>query len=66
VYAIDKCLLGREGFARLTRSCVELEPIDTETYHRLYMEWAETSGLIHFHRTMSYLRWRVEDNPVRG
>lgn len=65
VYDMDKCLLGWEGFAGLTRGGVVLEPIDTETYHRLYMEWAETSGLIHFHRTMPYLRWRVEDNPVR-
>ena len=65
VYDMDKCLLGWERFAELTRGGVELEPIDTETYHNLYTEWAETSGLIHFHRTMPYLRWRVEDNPVR-
>jgi hypothetical protein len=65
VYDMDKCLLGREGFAGLTRGGVELEPIDTETYHSLYTEWAEASGLIHFHRTMQYLRWRVEENPVR-
>jgi len=65
VYDMYKCLLCREGFAGLTRGGVELEPIDMETYHRLYTEWAETSGLIHFHRTMPYLRWRVEDNPVR-
>ena len=66
VYDIDKCLLGRKGFAALTRrDGVELEPIDTETYHSLYMRWAEESGLIHFHRTIPYLRWRVEENPVR-
>ena len=66
VYGMDKCLLGREGFAGLKRrGGVELKPIDTETYHRLYMEWAETSGLIHLHRTTPYLRWRVDENPVR-
>jgi len=66
VYDVDKCLLGREGFAGLTRrGGSELEPIDTETYHSLYTAWAETSGLIHVHRTTPYLRWRVDENPVR-
>jgi len=65
VYDVDKCLLGHDGFATLTRGSVELEKISTEAYHRLYMEWAESSGLIHFHRTMPYLKWRVDENPVR-
>lgn len=65
VYDVDKCILGRDGFAGLKRGGVELEKIDTEAYHRFYVEWAESSGLIHFHRTMPYLKWRVDENPVR-
>jgi hypothetical protein len=66
VYDMDKCLLDRGRFAGLARrGGVELEPIGTETYHRLYETWAETSGLIHLHRAVPYLRWRVDENPVR-
>jgi hypothetical protein len=66
LYDVDKCLLSRKDFAGLKQSdCVELESIGTETYHRLYVEWGESSGLIHFRRTMRYLRWRVDENPVR-
>lgn len=65
VYDVDKCLLGREGFASLRSGDVELEAIDVEAYHRLYLEWPGSSGLVHFHRTAPYLKWRVEENPVR-
>lgn len=65
VYGVDKCLLGRGGFAGTGRGCVELEEIDTEAYRRLYRGWAESSDLIHVHRTLPYLRWRVDENPVR-
>ena len=62
---VDKCLLSRNGFTGLRRGGLKLEKIDTEVYHRLYMEWAESSGLVHFHRTAPYLKWRVDENPVR-
>ena len=66
VYYVDKCLLGRDGFSGLTRGGdVELDEMDTGGYHRLYMEWAESSRLIHFHRAAPYLKWRVDENPVR-
>ncbi|MBN2335735.1 hypothetical protein JXL21_09255 [Candidatus Bathyarchaeota archaeon] len=66
-YAMDKCLLPRKGFTRIReKGGVELEPISTERYHRLYTEWAEPRGLVHFIRTLPYLRWRVEENPIRA
>lgn len=65
-YDIDKCMLGRDAFYGLTdRSGVELEPISADQCHRLYEAWAEESKLLHFHRSLPCLRWRIEGNPVR-
>jgi len=65
-YDIDKCMMGGEAFYRLRdRSGVEVEPISADQCHRLYEDWAEDSGLLHFHRSLPCLRWRIEGNPVR-
>ena len=65
-YDIDKCMLGRDAFYGLhDRSGAELEPISADQCHTLYEAWAEESELLHFHRSLPCLRWRIEGNPVR-
>jgi len=65
-YDIDKCMLEREAFYKLNdRSGVELEPISADQCYGLYEAWAEESKLLHFHRSLPCLRWRIEGNPVR-
>ena len=65
-YDIDKCMMGRASFYGLNdRSGVELEPISADQCHRLYEAWAKDSELLHFHRSLPCLRWRIEGNPVR-
>lgn len=65
-YDIDKCMLGRDAFYGLNdRSGLELEPISADQCHGLYEAWAEESKLLHFHRSLPCLRWRIEGNPVR-
>jgi len=65
-YDIDKCLLGGNAFYSLRdRMGFEVEPISTERLHRIYEGWSRDSELLHFHRSLSCLRWRIEGNPVR-
>ena len=44
---------------------VELAPISIDVYHELYEDWAELNRLLHFHRALPYLNWRVRKHPVR-
>jgi hypothetical protein len=65
-YDLDKCLAEGEALGKFaSRGGVELEPIGLVEYHRLYEEWAGHSQMLHFHRTLPYLVWRVERHPVR-
>ena len=65
-YDMDKCLLSGEAFYRFRDSLgVELEPISVNECQRLYERWAENSELLHFHRSLPCMRWRIEGNPVR-
>jgi len=65
-YDMDKCTLGGDAFYGLRdRVGVELEPISAEQCHRLYEGWANDCELLHFHRSLSCLRWRIHGNPVR-
>ncbi len=66
-YDLDKCLLEGDALERFgSRRDVELEPIDLKEYHELYEGWATRSMMLHFHRTLPYLIWRVERHPVRS
>lgn len=65
-YDVDKCQAECEALEEFaTRRGVDLVPISVEEYHELYEEWAARSHLLHFHRTLPYLRWRVNRHPVR-
>jgi hypothetical protein len=65
-YDIDKCLLRGGAFYKLKdTSGVELEPISVDQCHRIYEDWSSDSQLLHFHRSLPCLRWRIEGNPVR-
>jgi hypothetical protein len=44
---------------------LNLEPIRIEQYHQLYEMWASRNKLIHIHRSIPYLTWRIAENPVR-
>ena len=46
-------------------TCVTLEPIDLLEYSDLYEEWATRSLMLHFHRPLPYLTWRVRRHPFR-
>ncbi|MGQ9680177.1 MAG: hypothetical protein ACUVV4_05370 [Candidatus Bathyarchaeia archaeon] len=46
-------------------SHIKLKTIDLLKYHELYESWAARSMMIHIHRTLSYLIWRVQRHPVR-
>lgn len=66
-YDLDKCLVEGDALGKFTsRRGVELEPINLEEYHELYEEWAERRQMLHFHRTLPYLVWRVKKHPVRN
>lgn len=66
-FEIHKRLIEGDTLERFV-SCkgVELESINLEEYHTLYEDWAEKSQLLHFHRTLPYLVWRVSKHPVRN
>jgi len=65
-YDLDKCKVESGALRGLpTRRGHELTPIDVERYHELYEDWAARSKVLHFHRSLPYLRWRVHGHPVR-
>jgi hypothetical protein len=65
-YDLDKCTVESEALGELTtRRGFELTPIDVDRYHELYEDWAARSRVLHFHRSLPYLRWRVHGHPVR-
>ena len=65
-YDLDKCLVEGADLGKFnSRSGVRLEPITLDRYNEQYEEWAGRSRLLHFHRTLSFLNWRVSNHPVR-
>ncbi|MBS7619968.1 hypothetical protein KEJ21_04900 [Candidatus Bathyarchaeota archaeon] len=44
---------------------VRLNPIDLLEYYELYEKWAIRSVMLHFHRPIPYLTWRVQRHPFR-
>jgi len=66
-FEIHKCLIEGDALERfVSHEGVELESINLEEYHTLYEDWAEKSQLLHFHRTLPYLVWRVNKHPARN
>ena len=45
---------------------LSLVPTQIDDLHRLYQSWVGESDLIHFSRTLEYLKWRYEKSPLRS
>jgi hypothetical protein len=43
---------------------VEVKPCGLEELHRIYEDWAESTTMFHYHRTLDYLKWRYS-HPIR-
>lgn len=65
-YDLDKCKIESGALGGLpARRDLELTPIGVERLHELYEGWATGSRVLHFHRSLPFLRWRVHGHPVR-
>lgn len=64
-YDMNKCFLKPEEVRRTRGRGVEFEPIDIETLHGLYLEWAEASRKFNVNRSIEYLRWKTEQHPFK-
>lgn len=65
-YDLDKCKVEAGALRELpARLGLELTPISVDRYHELYEDWAARSQVLHFHRSLPFLRWRVHGHPVR-
>ncbi len=64
-YDMNKCFLKPAVIKKGLGKRVSLEPIDLETLHRLYLDWATMSRLFNQNRSMDYLRWKIMEHPFR-
>ena len=64
-YDVNKCFLKPSEIRKRRGRKIELEPIDVETLHTLYMNWAESSRLFNLNRSFDYLRWRTREHPFK-
>lgn len=63
---INRLYLSRDTPLRLTSfGRLKLEPAGVDEVSQIYEGWARISKLFHFHRTKSYLEWRIHRHPVR-
>jgi hypothetical protein len=63
-YDVNKCFLKPEN-VKAARNRVELVPINVDTLHELYMEWATKSRLFNVNRSKKYLKWRILEHPFK-
>ena len=64
-YDVNKCFLKPESIKRGLGQRVSLEPINVETLHGLYMDWATGSRLFNLNRSKEYLRWKMKEHPFK-
>jgi hypothetical protein len=63
-YDVNKCFLKPEQ-VKSSRKRVELESIDIDTLHRLYIDWSIKSRLFNVNRSKKYLNWRMHKHPFK-